>query len=179
MYGSTPPPPGVLPAPGERGIPLYKPYRYVPHPRVGFLRRFGLKTGIHLNYFRLESSMIFKGIGNYGSVWTYLSFHSKWVRKKEKYANSKWILRNLLCCCSNFQFLRDQVWKRVWILEARPENGCEKWHLMVWDKLWHLLHLFYPHKIPEITSEHRWQGRRPVHSVFAFFFFLTKYLISI
>ena len=25
----------------------------------------------------------------------------KWVRKKEKYANSKWILRNLFCCCSN------------------------------------------------------------------------------
>ena len=99
MYGSTPP--GVLPAPGGGGTPLYKPYRYVPHPRVGFLCRFGLKTDIHLNYFRLESSMIFKGIGNYESVWTYLSFHSKWVTKKEKYANSKWILRNLFCCCSN------------------------------------------------------------------------------
>ena len=127
MYGSTPP--GVLPAPGGGGTPLYKPYRYVPHPRVGFLCRFGLKTGIHLNYFRLESSMIFKGIGNYGSVWTYLSFHSKWVRKKEKYANSKRILRNLFCCCSNLSHndpislrpglktsmdSRGQAWKRVW-----------------------------------------------------------------
>ena len=28
------------------GTPLYKPYRYVLHQRVGFLRRFGLKTGI-------------------------------------------------------------------------------------------------------------------------------------
>ena len=27
-------------------------------------------------------------------------FNSKWVRKKEKSANSKWILRNLLCWCS-------------------------------------------------------------------------------
>ena len=34
----------VLPAPGGGGTPLYKPYRYVPHPRVGFLCRFGLKT---------------------------------------------------------------------------------------------------------------------------------------
>ena len=28
-------------------------------------------------------------------------FNSKRVRKKEKYANSKWILGNLFCCCSN------------------------------------------------------------------------------
>ena len=28
-------------------------------------------------------------------------FNSKCERKKEKYANSKWILRNLFCCCSN------------------------------------------------------------------------------
>ena len=27
--------------------PLYKIYRYVPPHRVGFMRRFGLKTGIH------------------------------------------------------------------------------------------------------------------------------------
>ena len=29
------------------GTPLYKPHRYVPPHRVGFLRRFGLKTGLH------------------------------------------------------------------------------------------------------------------------------------
>ena len=28
------------------GTSLYKPYRYVPPHRVGFLRRFGLKTGV-------------------------------------------------------------------------------------------------------------------------------------
>ena len=28
-------------------------------------------------------------------------FNSKWFRKKEKYANSKWIWRNLFCSCSN------------------------------------------------------------------------------
>ena len=38
----------LVPSPGGGGIPLYKPYRYVPLQRVGFLRRFefGLKTGI-------------------------------------------------------------------------------------------------------------------------------------
>ena len=43
------------------GIPLYKLYRYVPSHRVGFLRRFGLKTGIHFAHFGLESGMVFEG----------------------------------------------------------------------------------------------------------------------
>ena len=42
---------------GGGGIPLHKLYRYVPPHRVGFLRRFGLKTGIHLAHFGLESGM--------------------------------------------------------------------------------------------------------------------------
>ena len=40
--------------------PLYKPYMYVPPYRVGFLRRFGLKTGIHFAHFGLESGMVFE-----------------------------------------------------------------------------------------------------------------------
>ena len=36
-------------------------YRYVPLHQVGFLRRFGLKTGIHLAHFGLGSSMVFEG----------------------------------------------------------------------------------------------------------------------
>ena len=43
---------------GGRGTPLYKPYRYVPPYRVGFLRRSGLKTGIHFAHFGLESNMV-------------------------------------------------------------------------------------------------------------------------
>ena len=33
---------------------------------------------------------------------------------------------------------RCQVWKRVWILEATSENGCEKWHFLVWNmvRIW-------------------------------------------
>ena len=43
------------------GTPLYKLYRYVPPHRVGFLRRFGLKTGILFAHFGLESGMVFEG----------------------------------------------------------------------------------------------------------------------
>ena len=46
---------------GGGGTPLYKPYRYVPPHRVGFLRRFGLKTGIRFAHFGLESGMVFEG----------------------------------------------------------------------------------------------------------------------
>ena len=43
------------------GTPLYKPYRHVPPHRLGFLRRFGLKTGIHFTHFCLELGMVFEG----------------------------------------------------------------------------------------------------------------------
>ena len=46
---------------GEGGTTLYKLYRYVPPRRVGFLRRFGLKTSIHFAHFGLESGMVFEG----------------------------------------------------------------------------------------------------------------------
>ena len=42
------------------GPPLEKLYRYVPSHPVGFLRRFGLKTGIHFAHFCLESDMVFR-----------------------------------------------------------------------------------------------------------------------
>ena len=48
--------------------PLYKLYRYVPPHRVGFLRRFGLKTGIHFAHFGLESGMVFEGTTEYMHV---------------------------------------------------------------------------------------------------------------
>ena len=46
----------------EEGTSLYKLYRYVPpRDRVGFLRRFVLKTGIHLVHFDLESGLVYEG----------------------------------------------------------------------------------------------------------------------
>ena len=63
------------------------------------MHRFGLKTSIDFAHFGLESGMVFKGTTEvYEGIYR---FNSKRVRKKEKYANSKWILRNLFCCCSN------------------------------------------------------------------------------
>ena len=47
-------------SPGGGGTPLCKLYRYVPPHRVGFLRHFGPKTGIHFAYFGLESGMVFE-----------------------------------------------------------------------------------------------------------------------
>ena len=61
--------------------------------RVGILRSFGLKTGIDFPHFGLESGLI-GFLGNYGSVIVP-------IPNKDKYANSKWILRNRFCCCSN------------------------------------------------------------------------------
>ena len=46
--------------PGVGGAPLYKLYRCLPPHRVGFLRRFGLKTGINFAHFGLESGMVFE-----------------------------------------------------------------------------------------------------------------------
>ena len=43
---------------GGGGTLLYKPYRYVPPHRVGFLPRFGVKTDIHFAHFGLESGMV-------------------------------------------------------------------------------------------------------------------------
>ena len=46
--------------PGVGGAPLYKLYRCLPPHREGFLRRFGLKTGINFAHFGLESGMVFE-----------------------------------------------------------------------------------------------------------------------
>ena len=57
---------------GGGGTPLHKPCRYVPAQRVGFLRRFGLKTGIHFTHF--GPAVIGYGFQwNYDSVRTYLT----------------------------------------------------------------------------------------------------------
>ena len=47
--------------PGGGGTPLYKPYMYVPPQGVGFLRRFGLKTGKDFAHLGLESGTVLEG----------------------------------------------------------------------------------------------------------------------
>ena len=63
----------------------YKPYtffRYVPPHRLGFLCRFGLKTGIHFAHFGVESGMVFEETTTaYERIY---HFNAKCARKKEK-----------------------------------------------------------------------------------------------
>ena len=40
----------------------------MPPHRVGFLRRFGLKTGLHSAHFGLESGMVFEGTSEWMNV---------------------------------------------------------------------------------------------------------------
>ena len=47
-------------SPGGGVLPYVSHNRYVPPQRVGFLRRFGLKTGIDFAHFGLESGMVFE-----------------------------------------------------------------------------------------------------------------------
>ena len=75
-----------LPNPIERLVPgggggttLYKSYRYVPPHWIGFLGQFGLKTG-----------KVFEGTTECIIVFI-ISIPNEKERKKEKYANSKWI----------------------------------------------------------------------------------------
>jgi len=59
---------------GGAATPLYNLYRYVPPHRVGFLRRFGLKTGIQFAHFGLESGMGFEGtMGVYQRIYRFNS----------------------------------------------------------------------------------------------------------
>ena len=107
-----------------RGTPIYKPYRYVSHHRVGFLCRFGLKTGIDFAHIGLESG----------------AFQFQMSKKERDICRFEWKLRNLFCCCSNLSnddiiILRCQVWKRVWILQARSESRWEKWYHLVWNRV--------------------------------------------
>ena len=61
----------------------------------GVLCRFGLKTGVDFAHFGLESAgMVFKG--TMGVDERIYRFNSIRRRKKKNYANSKWILKNLV-----------------------------------------------------------------------------------
>ena len=49
-------------------------YRYVLPHRVGFLHRFGLKTGIHFAHFGLELGVVFEGTtGEYKGIYRFTS----------------------------------------------------------------------------------------------------------
>ena len=33
-------------------------------------------------------------------------------------------------------YFQGQVWKWVWFFDVRSENGCRKWHFLVWNWVW-------------------------------------------
>ena len=89
------------PPPPPRGEVLLfdKPCRYVPLYRVGFLRHFGM-----------ESGLVFEGTTVLHECNSRLN--SKWMRKKGNCANSKW---TLIACVASVPF-----WFRS---KERPRDG--------------------------------------------------------
>ena len=120
------------------GTPLYKLYRCVPPHRVGFLRRLGLKTGMHFAHFGLDR--IGYGFwGNCGSIWTYWSFQFQMSKKEREIWEFEMDLKNFFCVRSNLSNdnkisacglgqktgmdFRGLVW-----------NGCGKLDFLVWNR---------------------------------------------
>ena len=115
------------------GTPLYKLYRYVQPQRVWFLCHFGLKTGIDFDHYGIKSGMVFKGTtGAYKRI---CLFNSKWIvaeREVSKIYHSSWMLSILeFVIDAKLNYDTTKVWKWVWILESRSENGCGKW-VRIW-----------------------------------------------
>ena len=112
---------------GGRGTSLNKPYRFVPHQKVCFLCRYSLKTGKDFTHFGLESGMALEGTtGVYERIFC---FKPKWKRNREKYANSKWILRIFL-----LTFWSKYEWWHNFCL-GRSEKGCGNDIFMVWNRV--------------------------------------------
>ena len=95
-------------ASGGGVTPLCNACRYVPPQRVWFLRRFGLKTGIDVAHFCLESGMIIEGTT--GLCERICRFNSKQVRKKKKICEFKTdFKKSFLFLFLSKKFLRGQV----------------------------------------------------------------------
>ena len=54
-------------------------------------------------------------------------YHSSWIFPILNFVNDEKL---------NYDTIK--VWKRVWILGARSENGCGKWNILVWNwvRIW-------------------------------------------
>ena len=103
---------GQLTDPG--GSPLCEPYKYVPSQKgMDFAPRWS-ENGYRFCPFRSGNRYSFRDVG----VWTFLSFNSKWIRKKE-------------ICELAFLF---KEWRHNF-LEVGAENRCKKWHFLVWNRV--------------------------------------------
>ena len=93
---------------------------------------------LHFAHLGLESGIGYGFWGNYGIVWTSLSFQFQMSKRERKICEFEMDLKNFFCLRSNLNniFLpKGQVWKRVWILEIWSENGCGKLHLLIWNRV--------------------------------------------
>ena len=71
----------------------------MPPHRVGFLRRLGLKTGIHFCSFWSGIGYGFRG--NYGKIWTYLSFQFRMSKKEREICELEMDSIDFFCLRSN------------------------------------------------------------------------------
>ena len=101
--------------------------------RVWFLRRIGLKMGMHFAH-AFWSGIGYGFWGNYGSVWTYLSFQFQ-MYKKERDINMQIRI--------SFVGVESKKWWHNF-LEARSENGCEKWNFLVSNNV--TIWMAHPHQ---------------------------------
>ena len=105
------------------GTPLYKLYSYVspPPPSGRIFAPFWSESGYTLYPF--WSGMGYDCEGTTGVYERIYRFNSKWVRKKEKRTNSKWI------------------WIIYWLRSSisndnmKYEIGYEKQHFLVWNRV--------------------------------------------
>ena len=66
--------------------------------RVGFLGRFGLKTGLHFAHFGLESGMVFEGTTAFINVFIISIPNEKERKRNMRIRNG---FESFLCLCSN------------------------------------------------------------------------------
>ena len=118
-----------------RGIILYVSRKSMYRPKgYGFCTVLVWKHTVGIDFVHAFWSGIGYGFwGNYGSVWTYLSFQFQ-MYTKERDINMQIRI--------SFVGVESKKWWHNF-LEARSENGCEKWNFLVsnkvtiWRTVWH------------------------------------------
>ena len=93
------------------------------------LRRFGLHMGIGLTNIIFLSETGYGFRGNYGNVWTYLSF--QFQINKNKIAIWEFQMDFKKSFCWHFDPNNNDI---IYFLVDRSENGWGKWHFLVWNK---------------------------------------------
>ena len=160
-FAANPPPPPIHPkltqlssaikncgGRGEENTPFFKPYRYAAAPKGMFFVPFRFENGYRVCPF--WSRIVYGFRGNCGILWTYLSFQLQMNKKERVICKLQNDLKKWSCWRFNlsnddiiFAYVNRyvaffdllQVCKRVWIFEASSENGCGKWHFLLWNRV--------------------------------------------